>query len=165
MQPPKPRTSWHIAKWPPLAWIETLVKLVALATAIYTAINVIGHGTFQSPTGSTWVEFIILIILSLGLLAAIYDRLLEREIIAMVFVIVNNLGHWGMTIALLADPKPTNALLRFGVLMLVGDLLKLVFLKTSDFKVRETPPSILYGLTASYIIGYVLLILIELAFQ
>jgi hypothetical protein len=40
-------------------------------------------------------------VLSLGLLVAIYDRILEREIIAMVFVILNNLGHWGITAALL----------------------------------------------------------------
>ena len=32
--------SWHIAQWPPLAWLETGLKLVALWIGVATAVSV-----------------------------------------------------------------------------------------------------------------------------
>jgi hypothetical protein len=52
----------------------------------------------------------------------------------------------------------------FGLLMLLGDLVKLVFLKMHDFEVRVTPKTVLYGLTSLYIVGYLTLAVLELAF-
>ncbi len=155
---------WHIASWPMLAWVETLIKLSALGVAIVAAFNALSPGSFQSPTGTTLLEFIILAVLSLGLLVAIYDRFIEREIIAMSFVILNNLGHWGLTVALLTDPKPSQALLTFSILMLIGDLVKIAFLSAHDFAVRDTPKTVLYGLTAVYIVGYLALVILGFAF-
>jgi hypothetical protein len=82
----------------------------------------------------------------------------------MAFVILNNLGHWGMTLALFSDPKPGQALLIFSLLMLTGDLVKLAFLKRPNFEVCDTPKSVLYGLTGFYAFGYLLLVVLELAF-
>lgn len=154
---------WHVASWPMLAWVETLIKLSALGVAIVAAVNVLPRGSFQAPTDITLVQFIILAILSLGLLAAIYDRFIEREIIAMAFVVLNNLGHWGLTVALLTNPKPSQALLTFCTLMLVGDLVKIAFLRAHDFAVRDIPKTVLYGLIAVYIVGYLALVLLEFA--
>jgi uncharacterized membrane protein YidH (DUF202 family) len=157
-----PNRRWHIANWPTLAWIETALKLVAITVVLATAASLFQGTNFTPPIGKTWIQIVILGILSLGLLAAIYDRLLEREIIAMIFVILNNLGHWGMTLLLLQFPKPTSTLLLFSSLMLAGDLVKLSFLFTTDYRVRELPKSILYILTGIYTSGYVVLLLIEL---
>jgi hypothetical protein len=38
------------------------------------------------------------------LVAATFDRLAEGEIVAMIFVAVNNLCHWGMVVALASEP-------------------------------------------------------------
>lgn len=160
-KPEPPSKSWYIAQWPTLAWIETVIKLVGLIIGTVVGIRAITSGTFQSPTGSTWAQFILLGLLSLGLLAAIYDRILEREIIAMGFVILNNLGHWGMTLSLLSIPKPSQALLAFSLLMLTGDVVKLIFLKVYDFKVRDTPRMVMYTLTGFYATGYLIIALIE----
>jgi hypothetical protein len=159
---PSPQKRWHITNWPTLAWIETALKLAAIATALVTAGSLLPGINFMPPTGKTWIQVVILGVLSLGLLAAIYDRLLEREIIAMIFVILNNLGHWGMTLLLLQFPKPTLTLLLFSSLMLAGDLVKLAFLFTTDYTVRDLPKSILYILTGIYTSGYIALLLIEL---
>ena len=155
------RKQWHVARWPALAWLETLIKLAALSVAYVATYLAITRGTFIRPLGATWVELAILGILSLGLMAAIYDRLSEREIIAMIFVILNNLGHWGLLVALLSEPKPTTALLSFSLLMLAGDLIKLTFIKRHKFEVRDTPRAVLYGLTGLYIAGYMGLILLS----
>lgn len=79
----------------------------------------------------------------------------------MVFVLINNLGHWGMVYALLTVPGPVALLLAFAALMLAGDLVKLVFLRVHDFKVRDRSQATLYGLTLVYVAGYLAILLLE----
>jgi len=79
----------------------------------------------------------------------------------MAFAILNNIGHWGMLYALTRTPGPGWLLALFAGLMLAGDLVKLAFLKTSDFTVRDTPKAALYGLTGFCVAGYALILLFE----
>ena len=161
-QPPsQPIIGWHIASWPPLAWLETVIKAIALIIGISALIAALAGGAWALPGGLRLAQMIVLGILSLGLAAAIADRLRGREIVAMIFVVFNNLGHWGMVVALAAQTGPGAALVAFAALMLAGDLVKLVFLKTSGFTVRDTPRAVLYGLTSFYVTGYALLLLLE----
>jgi hypothetical protein len=153
--------SWHITKWPPLAWLETGLKLIALGIGVGTAVSALPNANFAFPTGLGLVQFIILILLSLGLFAAIFDRLADREIIAMGFVILNNLGHWGMVLALAAATDLGNTVWLFAVLMLLGDLVKIWFIKTTNFTVRDYPQRTLYILTGVYVVGYALILLLE----
>lgn len=153
---------WHVDRWPPLAWLETAIKLVAIIIGIVALGQGLSGGTFGLPGGIWLVQWIVLMLLSLGLVAAIFDRLAEREIVAMAFVLLNNLGHWGMVVALAAKPGPGWLLPAFAALMLVGDLVKVVFLKVHDFTVRDTPAVVLYGLTSVYVIGYLLILILEL---
>jgi hypothetical protein len=150
-----------VAQWPPLAWLETALKLGAIVIGIVALAQALTGGTFALPGGLRLAQLIILALLSLGLVAAILDRIAEREIVAMVFVLLNNLGHWGMVIALAAVPGPGVLLVAFAALMLAGDLVKLAFLKTSDFTVRDTPPVVLFGLTSVYVVGYLVILLLE----
>jgi len=56
-------------------------------------VQALAGGAFGLPNGVRLVQWIVLAILSLGLVAAIFDRLAGREIVAMAFVLLNNLGH------------------------------------------------------------------------
>ena len=152
---------WHVASWPLLAWAETAVKGVALFIAIITFFQAWAVGNFSWPSGIRLAQFIVLGILSLGLLVAIVDRYLEREIIAILFVMLNNVGHWGVLLALTTN-LASLPLLAFAGLMLLGDLIKLQFLRVHNFIVRDTPPAILYGLTTFYVIGYSVLLILDL---
>jgi hypothetical protein len=152
--------SWHVASWPLLAWVETIIKLAALVVALAAFVSALGGGAWRLPSGVALAQWVVLIVLSLGLVAAIFDRLQERELVAMAFVVVNNLGHWGMVVAMLAVPGPGWRLPLFCGLMLLGDLVKLVFLKMHDFQVRDVPRVVLYGLTGFYVVGYVAILLL-----
>lgn len=138
------------------------MKLLAIGFGLGALVIAIDEGNFELDTGLPLAQFIILGFLSLGLIAAIFDRVKEREVIAMEFVIVNNLGHWSMFAAIAASPGPGWHLLAFCSLFLGGDLVKLLFLKVHQFKVRDTPQSVLYGLTAAYAIGYTAVLILEL---
>lgn len=143
---------WYIGQWPPLAWLETAIKAVALIIGVVALVGALSYGAFALPRGVRLAQFVIQVILSLGLVAAIFDRLIGRELVAMVFVVFNNLGHWGMVAALASEPGPGSLLIAFCTLMLIGDLVKLVFLKVHDFRVRDTPRTVLFGLTSVYIL-------------
>lgn len=152
---------WHVATWHPLAWVETAVKVAAHVVAVIVLVGALQRGGWTWPGGARLAQFIVLIVLSLGLVAAIFDRLQEREIVAMVFVLVNNVAHWGMVVALAVPPGPGSALTAFAALMLAGDLVKLVFLTVTDFTVRDTPRSVLYGLTLVYVVGYIVILALQ----
>jgi hypothetical protein len=154
---------WHVAPWPPLAWLETVIKLIAIAIGIVALIQALAGGQFSLPSGLRLAQLVILAFLSLGLVAAIFDRLVEREIVAMVFVILNNLGHWGMVVAMASKPGPGALLTAFAGLMLAGDVVKLVFLRVHDHSVRDTPRAVLYGLTLVYVAGYLVILLLQFA--
>lgn len=153
---------WHIAQWGTLAWIETGIKLAAHAVAIVALLRALSGGPYALPEGWRLAQFALMGLMALGLVGAIFDRILEREIIAMAFVILNNVAHWGMAFALTASVGPGALLPLFCALMLAGDLVKLVFLKTSGFGVRDIPRPVLYLLTGLYVGGYALVLLLEL---
>ncbi len=152
---------WHVARWHPLAWMETAVKVAAHVIALVALGRALQHGGWTWPDGGRLAQFIALSALSLGLVAAIFDRLAEREIIAMIFVLLNNLAHWGMVVALATRPGPGSLLTYFAALMLIGDLVKLRFLAVTRFTVRDTPRSVLYGLTLFYVGGYVVILALQ----
>jgi hypothetical protein len=157
-----PTKRWHIAQWPALAWLETVIKLAALVLGVVALVQALSGGALVLPGGLRLVQLVILAFLSLGLVVAIFDRLAEREIVAMIFVAINNLGHWGMVVALASKPGPGGLLPAFVGLMLLGDLVKLVFLRVHDFSLRDTPQTVLYGLTSVYVVGYLAILLLEL---
>ena len=96
-------------------------------------------------------------------MAAIAERLAEREGIAMAFVLLNSVGHWCMTVAVARDPDVGGLLIAFSALMLAGDLVKIAWLARSGYRVRDLSPAVPFALTGVYAAGYAALILIELA--
>ena len=155
----KKPSGWHVARWSPLAWLETILKLAAIGIALGTFTEQLATLDLALPAGSRLLQLIILAALSLGLLLAIGDRLRDREIVAMLFVLLNNLGHWSMVLLLAgAGAVP---LLTFLLLMLAGDVVKLIFIRVDDFTVRDYPQRLLYILTGIYIAGYALVLLLE----
>lgn len=152
---------WHIGNWSPLGWLETVIKAAAFVVAISTLGTALSNGAFTAPTGGRLVQVLVLAFLSLGLTGAIFERYMQREIIAMVFVLVNNVAHWGMVYGLLTLPDIGNALPIFASLMLCGDVVKLVWLYVSGYTQDGRPQRIFYILTIGFIIGYSIIFLIS----
>lgn len=157
------RPGWHVGSYGALGWAETAVKAVAFVVA-FVALSRALDGHLTSPSGLRIAELALIGVAELGLLAAIGDRLIEREIIAAVFVIFSNTAHMGMLYALLNNPGPGHLLSLFCGLMLVGEFVKIVFLRTTGFTVREAAPLVVQGLTVGYAVIYgVALVLWQIA--
>ena len=154
--------AWHVADWGPLGWLETALKTAGMLVGVGALVASAGHPA-DAPGGARLAEVVVLAVLCLGLLAAIADRYAQREVVGMAFVIGMNAGHLAMLIALLRYGGLDGALVAFSLLMLAGDLVKLVFLATTGFRVRSVPPAAVYALTGAYAVGYLALILIATA--
>ena len=160
--PTSSSTRWHVGDWGPLGWLETALKVAGIGVGVAALISATTRSA-EGAGGARLAEVIVLAVLCLGLLAAIADRYADREIVGMVFIVGMNAGHIAMLIALARDADVGGFLVAFALLMLAGDLVKLVFLATTGFTVRSVPRAAVYGLVSLYVVGYVLLIILELA--
>lgn len=156
-----PARGWYVGSWPPLAWVETAVKGAAQVVGIVVLARALGDEVAW-PDGVRLAELILLGVLSLGLVGAIGDRLVEREVVGMAFVISNNVAHWGLVFALATLPGPGALAAIFFALMTAGELVKLAFLATSGYRVRKVPPRVVAGLTATYATAYAVLLGLDL---
>lgn len=141
--------TWHVGSYEPLAWAETAIKAAAFVVAYVAFVQALQR-TLHAPDGIHLVELGFLGVAELGLLAAIGDRLVERELIAVGFVVLNNVAHLGMLYALLAVPGPGGLVSLFCLLMLTGEIMKIAWLRTTHFTVREFSALIVQGLVVAY---------------
>ena len=156
---PAPETAeWHVARWGALGWIETGIKSAAFLCAYLALASSITSG-WSTPNGVRIVELVLVGIATLGLAAAIGDRLIEREIVSMVFVIFNNLAHLALLASLVTTDGPGRLLTAFALLMLCGELVKIRFLYSTGFTVRTASTSTVIALTAAYALLYALVAL------
>ena len=151
--------SWHIGDYHPLAWAETAVKAVAFVVAYVAFVHALDRG-LHSPSGVRIAELALLGVAELGILLTIVDRVLERELIAIGFVLFNNAAHASMLYALLAIPGPGGLLSLFCALMLGGEVIKLRWLH------QERPPLRQLTLMAAqaFVVGYAAIYLVALVF-
>jgi hypothetical protein len=144
-----PERTWHVGTYEPLAWAETAVKAVAFVVAYIAFVQALQR-TLHSPDGIHIAELAFLGMAELGLLAAIGDRLIERELIAVGFVGFNNAAHLGVLYALLAVPGPGGLVSLFCLLMLTGEIVKIAWLRTTHFTVRELSALVVQGVVVAY---------------
>jgi hypothetical protein len=159
VNPSPEAAAWHVARWGPLGWIETGVKSCGFLCAYLALASSITTG-WSTPRGVRVVELALIGTATVGLLAAIGDRMLEREIVAMVFVCFNNLAHLALLASLFTTAGPGHLLTAFAVLMTCGDLVKIQFLRSTGFTVRHAHASTVIGLTAAYALVYALAALV-----
>ena len=140
------RRGWHRADWGPLGLVETLLKGTAFLIAYAALARSLGS-SWAAPTGVHRIQAVIVALAELGLATAIIDRVLEREITAFVFILFNNAAHIALLLALCTTHGADWAVAPFAALMVCGELVKIRFLRTTGFTVRDHPNRLLVGLT------------------
>jgi hypothetical protein len=151
--------SWHIGDYHPLAWAETAVKAVAFVIAYVAFAHALDRG-LESPSGIRIAELALLGVAWAGLLLTIADRVLERELIAIGFVVFNNAAHLGMLYALFAVPGPGGLLSLFCACMLGGEIIKLRWLH----RARPTLRQLSLMAAQALVVGYAAVYLVALVF-
>ncbi|MDZ4763706.1 MAG: hypothetical protein SGI73_04085 [Chloroflexota bacterium] len=124
---------WHVASWGAWGWAETLVKGVGIAAGIIALIGALSASTFFLGDNPRLAAVIVIGIMTLLLFGAVFIRLRQREVISMIFVILNVIGHAGIFIALLRQPDMRVLPIVFAIAFIAGELVKQRFLVVSGF--------------------------------
>ncbi len=156
-----PGTGWFIARMGAWEWTETILKLGAIGVAVWAFALSLTEG-FVPSLAARLPQVVVMGLASLGILAAIGDRLLTKEITSMVFVLLNNVGHWGMTAALVGGLGTSTPVVAYCAAMLAGDLVKLSFFLRTGLTVRSAPRGAVLGATALYTAAYLAVLILEL---
>jgi len=132
MSDPVP-SSWHTSKWGNLGWAETVAKLVAIVAGLFAFALSFPGGGIGFGLNVRLAAFLVFAFLSVGAFMQLTIRLKQREIVSLVFAVVNLLGHLGLLYALLHPSLPPTIPLVFAAFWVLGQLIKLQFLRTTGF--------------------------------
>ncbi len=126
-------TGWHVANWGAWGWAETILKLIAVAAGIIAFFGATSASGFILSGNSHLAAVILGALLTFVTLAVIAVRITQREVIAVIFAILNALGHLGVLFALLRLPDQTTWPIIFGVFWVLGQFVKVQFLNVSGY--------------------------------
>jgi len=154
---------WHVAQWGTLGWLETIAKLIGIVCGWIAFSQSAATPQLILIGNSHLAAVIVFIILSLGAVGMVFLRVLLRDIFSMIFAILNLTGFLSLLIAILrASDQVRGLAIAFGVLYVIGELIKQRFLATSGYTEGGTSTagmlSISRGLMFFYIIFIVLMI-------
>jgi len=124
---------WHIKRWGILGWVETVLKVAAIGVAVILFINTSGADGLTLSGHPRLFSVILLALLTLATLGQISLRLKLKDIIAMAFAMGFLIGHLCLLIGMLRAPDVLSYPLAFGVLVLLGDVVKLRFMQVTHY--------------------------------
>ena len=156
---PEAPPAWHVGDWGPLAWAETALKTAGILVGIAALLTALE----REPDGASGARLVAVVILRCCRSASSPGSSTGSpgaRLVGFLFILGMVAGHVAMTVALARDGGLEGYLAAFAALMLAGDLVKLVFLRTTGFRARDVPPAVVYGLTSAYAVAYVALLVI-----
>lgn len=124
---------WHTVQWGTWGWAETILKLIALALGVLAF--------FQSNPASELViggnphllAVIVLAILTLFSVGQVGIRFTQKEIVSMIFAVLNFLGHAALLVAMLRVPTDLTLPILFGVFYTLGGIVKVQFMRVTGY--------------------------------
>jgi hypothetical protein len=122
---------WRTAEWGMWGWIETILKLVGVGAGILAFINSDASASLLVGDNPHLAALVVLVLLTLGAFLQLAVRFVQRETVSFGFAILNVLGHLGLLIAVLRVPDQPTLALVFGASYVLGQIVKLQFLRTT----------------------------------
>ena len=133
MQTTTANQGWHTAQWGTWGWLETIAKCIALVAGFIALLSPFAGSSFMLIGNPNLAALIILALLTLASIAQLVIRLGQRETISLGFAVLNLLGHLALLIAVAQVPHHRIWPILFGAFYVVGQLIKVQFLRTSGY--------------------------------
>ncbi len=156
------RGTWYVAPMSRLEWVETIFKSAAIVIAFITFVREFTPGELQQPAGAAGTQSRIFMWMAIALAIAILDRLQQRELFSIGFVVMNDLAHWAMYLSLLSGLTAMGWVIAYCALMMAGDIAKIVFFVTSGYTVRGAPRPLLLSGVGAFVVAYGVILVLAL---
>jgi hypothetical protein len=127
------KQGWHVANWGFLGWLETGLKLIGLGSGFiaYFASNSNQH--MRLLENLRLGALAVLALLTVFTLIALIFRVMQREVISLIFAVLNVLGHSAGLLTLVSSSDKYSWLIILGICFVLGELVKQRFLTTTGY--------------------------------
>lgn len=115
-----------------LGLLESIVKVIAFGVAIASLSAYSVNLQLLPPIRIAQLSFMC--ICGAIFIALIVHRILDKEIFSLIFMIVQTICHWVMTIVVPESTNPSAFLFTYIFLMLLGELIKLMYIFCADIQ-------------------------------
>jgi len=143
----------------PLGWIEYLIKAIAIGVAFSSLI--IYDPADRSHTGLRITQIVILGILGVFSLAWTVQRVFNKELCGIIYIVFLVLAHAVLVFVGLKSVEPGAFIFTFSIMMILGDFVRLIILFIDDkHKVKWLSRPILIAIAAIYaLLNFVIVVL------
>jgi len=150
---------WHVAEWGLWGWVETALKLIGIGAGILAFFNAqAASGGLRFGDNPELAAVIVTALLTLFTVGALGIRFIQREVISMAFAVAQFLGHAAVLVALLRLPEQTGLAIVFGVMFILGQIVKLVFLRATGYTEMGQTPQSMFNATVGLAVFYGVLV-------
>jgi hypothetical protein len=150
---------WYVGQWGTFGWLETIAKFAGIVMAFIAFIQSLSTTNLIIGGNPRLATVIVLIPLTLIWTYNLILRFQQREIISMIFGILNALGHAAVLIALLKMPEQRTFAIIFAIAYIIGEVFKRVFLIKTGFTESGRSNAAMMTISNSFIGGYILLLI------
>jgi len=152
---------WRCQKYGPLGWMETIVKIIAIGVAI-ASLSIYNRASTILKKERI-AQIVLMAIIGAALIAGIVQRVLDKELFALGFIVVHVIGHWILVLVLILSVDPGSFIFTYAFLMTLGEYIKLLFLFLADnIEVRFLTKPILYGISIAFVVVYLTIIILQI---
>jgi len=152
---------WRCQRYGPLGWMETLVKLIAIGVGV-ASLSIYSNADKVLSTLRI-VQIVFMAIIGAVLVAMIVQRVLDKELFALGFIVVHVIGHWIMVLILIQSKNPGAFIFVYCFLMVLGEFIKICFLFLAEnIEVKFLTKPILFGISAGFVVGFLIIIILQI---
>lgn len=153
------KPGWHIAAWGFWGWAETVVKGIGIGAGLLALVNSFNGDDLMIGDNPRLAALVVSGLLTLFTLVALGLRIQQREIISLIFAILNFTAHVGVLLSILRVPDETTLPIVLGVSSFVGERIKDHFLIVSGYTELGQSTSQMRNFSNGLSLIYVLLVI------
>ena len=124
---------WHTVEWGTWGWAETILKLIGLAFGVLAFFRSNPANELVVGNNPHLAAVVIVAILTLFSVGQVGIRFTQKEIVSMIFAVLNFLGHAALLVAMLRVPTDLTLPVLFGVFYALGGIVKVQFLRVTGY--------------------------------
>lgn len=149
-------SGWHIRNWGLWGWLETGAKGAGIAAGLGSlALSPVAQYQFAGADYGLVGLFALLTVVAGGVIAL---RVMQQELFAIVFALLNFAGHGALLYSLFQTPAAITSAVVLGTAFVAGELLKQRFLLATGYTESGNSTAKILSFSRTFMVLYGLVI-------